>query len=226
MIKGHLHPITQFLRLATDFFNAQGFEIVEGNEIETEKYNFDLLNVPKDHPSRDIQDTFWLENRKLLRTHTSAMQIRAMENHNPPVRIIVPGRCFRHEATDATHETTFYQLEGFAIDKNIQMSHLVGTLESFLKYIFGKKIKIRIRPHFYPFVEPGMDVDMEFKGKWKEVLGSGMIHPNVLKNMGVDPQKFQGFAFGLGIDRLMMMYFGINDIRLSYSGDLKFLKQF
>lgn len=226
MIKGHLHPITQFLRLTTDFFDEEGFEIIEGNEIETEEYNFDLLNVPKDHPSRDVQDTFWLENGKLLRTHTSAMQIRAMENRKPPVRIIVPGRCFRHEATDTTHETTFYQLEGFAIDKNIQMSHLIGVLESFLKNIFGRKTKIRIRPHFYPFVEPGMDVDMEFKDKWKEVLGSGMIHPNVLKNMGVDPNKFQGFAFGLGIDRLMMMYFGINDIRLSYSGDLKLLKQF
>lgn len=225
-MKGHLHPISQFLRKAIKVFLDLGFEIVEGPEIETEYYNFDALLMFSDHPARDVQDTFWLKDGRLLRTHTSSMQVRAMEKKRPPVRIIVPGKCFRHEATDASHESNFYQLEGFAIDRDINMTHLCWTLDNFIKKIFGSKTKTRFVPHFYPFVEPGMDVHILWKGKWLEVLGSGMIHPKVLENMRLDPKKWQGFAFGMGIDRLMMLYFGIDDIRLSYTGDLRFLKQF
>lgn len=221
-----LHPLTQFMRKTIKIFEDLGFEIALGPEIETEKYNFDLLNVPKDHPARDVQDTFFLENKKILRTHTSPVQLRAMETRKPPVRIVVPGRCFRNEATDITHETTFYHLECFAIDKDIRMSHLNWILEHYFEKIFEKKLEFRKRPHFYPFVEPGMDIDIKFDEKWREMLGSGMIHPKILKNMGVDPKKYSGFAFALGIDRLAMLYFGINDIRLFYENDLRFLKQF
>jgi len=235
---GHLHPITQFLRKVEDIFISMGFEIVDGPEVETPEYNFDLLNIPKNHPARDVWDTFYVEKGFLLRTHTSPVQIRAMEKRKPPIRLIVPGRVFRHEATDAGHETTFYQCEGLVIDQCITVANLISTLDSFLKEIFGPKVKTRVRPEFYPFVEPGMDIDMQClicKGKgcsvckqrgWLEMLGSGMVHPTVLKNMKVDPDKYSGFAFGLGIDRLMMLYHGINDIRLSYKGDLKFLEQF
>lgn len=225
-MKGHLHPLTQFIRMVIKVFEDLGFEIVEGPEVETEWYNFDSLLVPADHPCRDIQDTFWLKDGRLLRTHTTSLQLRTMEKRRPPVRILVPGRCFRHEATDPSHESTFYQLDGFVIEGNVKMTDLIGTLEYFIKEIFGPKIKLRFYPHYYPFVEPGMDMAIFWKGKWLEILGSGMIHPNVLKNMKIDPKKWSGFAFGMGIDRLMMLYFGVDDIRLSYSGDLRFLKQF
>lgn len=224
-MKGHLNPLTQFMRRACKVFTDLGFEIYEGPEIETVKYNFDLLNIPEDHPARDAWDTFYLKDGRLLRTHTSPCQLRAMEGRKPPVRIIVPGRCYRHEATDATHEATFYQLEGFAIDKNITFSDLVGTLDYFVKKIFGPDTKTRFFPSFYPFTEPSMDVAIKTQN-WLEILGSGMIHPDVLKNMKLDPKKWQGFAFGMGIDRLMMLLNGVDDIRLSYSGDLRFLKQF
>lgn len=226
-IIGHLHPITLFLDKSIEIFQKIGFEVVEGAEIETEKYNFDLLNISPEHPARDLQDTFWLKGGQLLRTHTSPVQIRAMQKRKPPVRIISPGRVFRHEATDANHESQFYQLEGFAIDQNITMGNLIWTIEYFLREMFGRKIVYRIYPHYYPFVEPGMDVAIKVKSdKWLEVLGAGMIHPNVLKNMNVSPEKYSGFAFGMGIDRLMMLQFGVDDIRLSYGGDLRFLKQF
>jgi phenylalanyl-tRNA synthetase alpha chain len=233
-MKGHLHPITQFMRRACKVFEELGFEIYTGPEIETVKYNFDLLNIPEDHPARDAWDTFYLTDGRLLRTHTSPCQLRAMENRKPPVRIIVPGRTFRHEATDATHEATFYQLEGFVIDKKITFSDLIGTLDYFVKKIFGSGTKTRFFPSFYPFTEPSMDVAINLKSKisnlksdkWMEILGSGMIHPKILKNMRLDPEKWQGFAFGMGIDRLMMLLHGVDDIRLSYSGDLRFLKQF
>ena len=229
--KGNLHPLTQMMRKAADIFYELGFDIVEGPEIEDEWHNFDSLNIPASHPSRDIQDTFWLTDGNLLRTHTSAEQVRAMENRKPPVRIIVPGRCFRHEATDATHEANFFQLEGFMIDRKVTMAHLIGTLEYFTQKIFGKDIKIRFTPSYYPFGEPGMDMAIWWdknrkEGKWLEILGSGMIHPVVLKNMKVDPQVWSGFAFGMGIDRLMMLKTGVKDIRLSYQNDLRFLKQF
>lgn len=234
----NLHPLTQFMRKSIDFFKDQGFEIVDTPEIETEYYNFDSLNVPDTHPSRDVQDTFWLKKDKVLRTHTTSAQIRTMEKSKPPIRIIIPGRCFRNESTDAGHEANFYQLDGFAIDSDIRVNHLLTITEDFAKEIFGKTIKTRIRPHYYPFVEPGFDIDIncllcEGRGcsvckqsGWLEVMPCGMIHPIVLKNMKIDSQKWSGFAFGFGIDRLMMLYSGINDIRLSYKNDLRFLKQF
>ena len=247
---GHLHPITQFMRRVVDIFVSMGFDVIDGPEIETDRYNFDLLNIPADHPARDMWDTFYIKSqslplgkegspdRLLLRTHTSPVQIRAMEGRKPPVRLIVPGRVFRHEATDAGHETNFYQCEGLVIGENVSMANLVATLDVFLKKVFGDKTKMRVRPSYFPFVEPGIEVDMSCRicngtgcssckrTGWVEVLGAGMVHPVVLKNMGVDPEKFTGFAFGLGIDRFAALYYGINDIRLSYSGDLRFIKQF
>lgn len=235
---GHLHPITKFLRHVEDIFISMGFEVVDGPEVETPKYNFDLLNIPKDHPSRDAWDTYYIEKGLVLRTHTSPVQLRAMEKRKPPIRLIAPGRVFRHESTDAGHETTFYQCEGLVIDQCITVANLIHTVDQFLKSVFGPTVKTRVRPELYPFVEPGIDFDMQClicngagcsvckQRGWLEMLGSGMVHPTVLKNMGVDPQKYSGFAFGLGIDRLMMLKYGINDIRLSYSGDLRFLEQF
>jgi phenylalanyl-tRNA synthetase alpha chain len=236
---GHLHPLTQALRDITDTFAGMGFEVVEGTEVEEERYNFDLLNIPKNHPARDLHDTFWLTTPGLLlRTHTSPMQVRAMENRKPPVRLIVPGRAFRHEATDAAHEAQFYQCEGLVVDEGVRVTDLIGTLQAFVSSFFREKLNVRLRPHYYPFVEPGFDVDITCticKGKgcavcrrtgWLETLGSGMVHPQVLKNMGVDPKRYTGFAFGLGVDRLMMLRSGISDIRLSYAGDSQFLKQF
>lgn len=241
---GHMHPIIRFLGKIEDIFIKMGYEVVEGPEIENQRYNFDLLNVPQDHPSRDIQDTFFVDIKDkdgrpfCLRTHTSPVQIRAMETRKPPVRLLVPGRVFRNEATDAGHESTFYQCEGLVIDKGIRVTDLIGTLDLFIKRLFGADAKIRVRPHFYPFTEPSMDIDMSCllckgagcafckKSGWIETLGSGMVHPNVLKNMGIDPKVYSGFAFGLGIDRLMMLYYGVDDIRLSYSGDLRFVEQF
>lgn len=237
-MQGHLHPVTQFFRKVIKSFKELGFEIVEGPEKETEWYNFDSLRMPDDHPARDIQDTFWLKNGEVMRTHTSASQVRTMEKRTPPARIVVPGRCFRRENTDASHEHTFYQLEGMVIDKNITVANMIGTLEEFAKKIFGKNIKFRVRTNLYPFVEPGFDIDITCticKGKgcnvckqtgWLEVMPCGMIHPIVLKNMGIDPKKYSGFAFAFGIDRLVMLEKGVKDIRLFYSSDLRFLKQF
>lgn len=228
-MKGNLHPLTQFMRASLKYFTDLGFEIAEGPEVETEWYNFDALNVPATHPSRDVQDTFWTMDGKVLRTHTTATDMRFAKENNlqPPFRLIVPGRCFRHEATDLTHEHTFYQIDGIAVDKDLNMGHLIGLLDGYMKTLFGKEIQTRVRPHHYPFVEPGMDLDIKLpNGKWQEMLGAGMGHPVVLKNMGIDPGQYQAIMFGMGIDRYMMQYFGINDIRLSYSGDLRFLKQF
>lgn len=228
-MKGHLHPLTQFMRESLKYFTDRGFQIVEGPEIETEWFNFDALNVPATHPSRDVQDTFWTKDGKVLRTHTTAVDIRFAKENNlkPPFRLIVPGRCFRHEATDQVHEHTFYQIDGIAVDRDLNMSHLIGLLDGYMKELFGDKIKTRVRPHLYPFVEPGMDMDIQLpSGKWQEMLGSGMGHPVVLKNMGIDSEKWQAIMFGMGIDRYMMQYFDVDDIRLSYSGDLRFLKQF
>lgn len=223
---GTIHPITQMTREAVEIFHSLGFEVFLSPEIDDEWNNFDSLNVASDHPSRDIQDTFWLTNRKLLRTHTSNGQVRAARSKKFPLKIVIPGRCFRNEATDSTHETTFTQLEGIYIDKNISVGHLLWTLEFYLKKMFGHKTEIRFRPHFYPFVEPGIDVDIKFNGKWLEILGSGMVHPKVLTNMKIDTSKYSGFAFGMGIDRLVMLKCGIPDIRKFYSGDLRFIKQF
>ncbi len=235
---GHLHPLTQVKRKVEEIFEGMGFSIIEGPEMEQEWYNFDALNIPKDHPARDLWDTFYLKNGLLLRTHTSPVQIRYMEKNQPPLRIIAPGRCFRHEATDASHEMQFYQMEGLMVDKKVSLANLKGILESFMNRFFGENVKLRWQPSYFPFVEPGLELLMACnicKGKgcstcggsgWMEVIPCGMVHPNVLKAAGLSPKNWQGFAFGMGIDRLAMMKYKINDIRLFYSGDLKFLNQF
>ena len=236
--EGHQHPITQMIAEINNIFAEIGFVFAEGPEAETEVYNFDKLNVAKDHPSRDMQDTFWFKPKDVsepmvLRTHTSPVQARFMETHEPPIRMIVPGKVFRNEATDATHEAQFYQLEGMYIDKGVHLGHLKGTLEHFFSRFFSGKTEIRFRPSFFPFVEPGVEVDMKLlegdsklAGKWIEVMGAGMIHPNVLRNCGINPEVYSGFAFGIGIDRLGVMRHGIEDIRDYYTGDLRFVTQF
>lgn len=225
--RGHLHPLTLVQNKAIDIFSSMGFEVAEGPEMETEYYNFDALNIPKNHPARDMWDTFWMKNGKLLRTHTSPVQIRYMEEHNPPFRIIAPGRTFRYEATDATHEAQFYQLEGLMIGKNITLANLKAVMEVFFQKFFGSKdIQVRLRPSYFPFVEPGVEVDMKYKGKWMEIAGAGMVHPKVLENMKIDSREWRGFAFGMGIDRLAMIKYKIDDIRLFYGSDLRFIKQF
>ena len=235
---GHFHPLTLVRQQAEEIFQNMGFSVVEGPEIETEWYNFDALNIPKDHPARDAWDTLWLKNGSLLRTHTSPVQIRYMQKHHPPLRIIVPGKVFRHEATDASHDVQFYQLEGLMIGKDISVANFRAIAQDFFQKFFNKDVKIRLRPGFFPFVEPGFEIDVSCivcKGKgcsvckktgWLEILGAGMVHPNVLKNSGLNPKFWQGFAFGVGLDRLAMMKYKINDIRLFYSNDLRFLKQF
>ncbi len=246
--KGHLHPLTQVTRQMTDIFQSMGFEVVLGPEMETEHYNFDALNIPKNHPARDLWDTFWLKqstdglfarsdsddesdlglkNGDLLRTHTSPMQARHMENNKPPFSIVVPGKCYRYEATDSTHGFQFYQLEGLMIGKDINLSHLKGVLEEFFKKFFcDESLEVRFRPSYFPFVEPGIEVDLKLKGKWLETAGAGMVHPRVLKNAGIDPNEWQGFAFGAGIERLAMIKHKIEDLRLFYGNDLRFLNQF
>lgn len=240
-ILGHLHPLTQARRKVEEIFQAMGFSVVEGPEIENEWYNFDVLNIPPDHPARDLWDTFWLKEGKkrlLLRTHTSPVQVRYMEKNNPPLRIIVPGRVFRHEATDASHEINFYHIEGLMVGKDVSAANFKAIIEEFFKRFFEKPVEIRIRPSYFPFVEPGFEVDttcLNCGGKgctlcqktgWMEMMGAGMVHPAVFKNSGLNPKDWQGFAFGIGMDRLAMMKYKINDIRLFYSGDLRFLEQF
>jgi phenylalanyl-tRNA synthetase alpha chain len=222
-IKGTLHPLTIVMDEIVNIFATQGFSVALGPELEDEWHNFDALNVPKDHPARDMQDTFWIKDQpgKLLRTHTSPVQIRYMETHQPPFAIIVPGKVFRNEATDAGHEMQFYQVEGLVVGEGVTIEHLKGTLFSFYKKLLGDDVEIRFRPSFFPFTEPSIEVDVKFNGKWFEMMGAGMIHPNVLKNGGIDPQKYSGFAFGGGIDRLAMVRYGITDIRLFYQGDLR-----
>jgi len=227
---GHLHPISLVMKEVESIFQSMGFKIVEGFDVENEYYNFDALNIPKDHPARDLWDTFWLKTKSeklLLRTHTSPMQVRYMEKNNPPIRIVVPGRVFRYEATDASHSHTFYQLEGLMVDRNINIANFKAIIEEFLKRLFGEDIKMRMRPGYFPFVEPGFEIDMKYSsGKWLEIMGAGMIHPNVFKAAGYVPSNWQGFAFGIGIDRIAMLKYKIDDIRLFYSGDLNFLNQF
>jgi len=245
---GHVHPLTHVISKISQIFTEMGFTIASGPEIETEFHNFDALNIPEHHPARDMWDTFWLTNRSkssdkndtgvLLRTHTSPVQIRYMESHKPPIRIIAPGKVFRHEATDATHEAQFYQLEALVVDEHISVAHLKGTLETMFEKIFEKKTNIRLRPSFFPFVEPGFETDMScFKCEgsgcalckntgWIELGGSGLVHPTVLENAGIDSQKYSGFAFGYGIDRITMLKYGIEDVRLLYQGDLRLVTQF
>jgi phenylalanyl-tRNA synthetase alpha chain len=216
-----------------------GFSVVEGPEIETEWYNFDALNIPKDHPARDLWATFWLKNSKLLlRTHTTPVDVRYLEKNNPPLRIITIGRVFRHEATDASHEVNFNQIDGLMVGKEINVANFKAIIQEFFQEFFEKIIEIRMRPSYFPFTEPSFEVDMRClncRGKgcstcqkigWLEMMGAGMVHPNVFKAAGLNPKNWQGFAFGMGLDRLAMMKYKINDIRLFYSGDLRFLNQF
>ena len=229
--KGHYHPLSQVMREMFLIFKDLGFEVALGGEVETEEYNFDKLNIPADHPARDMWDTFWLKpenSKKLLRTHTSPMQVRYMEKNKPPFAIVVPGKTFRYEATDATHEAQFHQLEGLMIGKDINLANLKYILEAFFEKFFGEKMEVRFRPSYFPFVEPGLEVDMRKVGsdKWIEIMGAGMVHPKVLLNAGIDPREYQGFAFGMGIDRLAMLKFGIDDVRLFYTGDLRLVNQF
>lgn len=226
MLKGSLNPLTLYLRQAISIFTSLGFEVYESPEVDTEWFNFDALNVPADHPARDVQDTFWLRDGRVLRTQTSNGQVRAALEKGVPTRVIIPGVVYRNEATDARHENTFYQLEGLYIDKDVKLGHLFWTLKTFLQKMYEEDIEVRFRPHHYPFVEPGCDVDIKFNGRWLEVLGSGMVHPVVLNNMKIDPEKYSGFAFGMGIERLAMLKYHINEIRSFRSGDLRFLKQF
>lgn len=239
--KGHLHPLSLITNDITGIFRKMGFAVASGPEIETEYYNFDALNVPEWHPARDMWDTFWLkplEDRKLLRAHTSNVQIHYMEENKPPIRIIAPGKVYRHEATDATHEAQFYQLEALMVEEEVSMAHLKGVLEQFFSELFKAEIRTRLRPSFFPFVEPGAEIDMTcFKcdGKgcnvckntgWIEIAGAGMVHPKVLENCGINPRKYRGFAFGMGLDRLLMLKTGIEDVRLLYQGDLRLVNQF
>lgn len=226
---GRLHPVTIAIREMADIFGRMGFGVAYGPELETEHYNFDALNIPADHSSRDMWDTFWVktregEERKLLRTHTSPVQIRWLEKYGAPTRIIAPGKVFRNEATDATHEAQFYQLEGLVVGEDITLAHLKGTLERFCKEYFGAEAKIRLRPSFFPFTEPSVEVDVWFPAqqKWLEVMGAGQVHPKVLENASVDSKRYQGFAFGLGVERFIMIKYGIPDVRLFHSGDVRF----
>ncbi|MCK9603355.1 MAG: phenylalanine--tRNA ligase subunit alpha, partial [Candidatus Omnitrophica bacterium] len=235
---GRLHPVTQIIDEICNIFMRMGFSVVEGPEIETEYNNFTGLNIPLEHPSRDAFDTFYLKNAQhlLLRSHTSPVQIRAMKSSKPPLAVVVPGRVYRPDAVDASHSFMFHQIEGFMVDEGIKFSDLKGVLESFARAVFGQDIKMRFRPHFFPFTEPSAEVDISCiicKGKgcsvcgrkgWLEILGSGMIHPNVFKHVGYNPKKYSGFAFGMGVERIAMLKYGINDIRLFFENDLRFLK--
>ena len=239
---GHLHPITQIIREIYLIFYDMGFEVAQGPELEYEYYNFDALNIPADHPSRDMQDTFWVKEnvsknptkgplgqnlgKRLLTTQTSAVQIRFMETHKPPFRVFVPGKIFRNEATDATHESQFYQIEGLLVEKNVSLAHLKGTLEHVFKKLFGEECEIRFRPSYFPFVEPGIEIDIKWKDRWLEVIGAGLVHPEVLCIGGLNPEEWQGFAFAFGVDRIAMLKFGIDDIRFLYNGDLRLINQF
>lgn len=235
---GTLHPISIVQKEIERLFIGMGFKILDGPEVEEERYNFEALNIPKLHPARDMQDTYWLENNQLLRTHTSPTQVRGMLKYGAPLRAIAPGRCFRNEKIDPSHENTFFQLEGFVVDKNISIANLVYIMKQLLNIILEREVVIRLRPGFFPFVEPGFELDMQcsichgegcttcHQSGWIELVPCGMIHPNVLRAGGIDPNEYSGFAFGLGLTRLAMMKYGIKDIRLFNGGDLKQLQQF
>lgn len=242
---GHLHPITLMQRELEDLFKSLGFSIIEGPELESDYYNFQALNIPKHHPARDMQDSFYvnwenqeLDNNLVLRTHTSPVQIRAMQELGAPLKAVVPGKVFRNEALDASHEHSFYQLEGIMVDENISVANMLAVMKELLRGIFKEEVEIRIRPGFFPFVEPGIEIDMKCRicqgngcsvckqSGWLEVFPGGMMHPKVLEAGGIDSKKYSGFAFGLGLTRLAMMKHGVSDIRLFNSGDLRFLEQF
>jgi phenylalanyl-tRNA synthetase alpha chain len=235
---GSLHPITQIQWEIEDLFRSLGFTVLNGPEVETEYYNFDALNIPADHPARDMQDTFWLDGGYLLRTHTSPVQVRGMEKFGPPLRMIAPGRTFRNESVDASHEHTFYQIEGMMIDRNVSVANLIYFMKTLLTAIFKRDMTVRLRPGFFPFVEPGFELDIRClicggsgcpvckQSGWVELLPCGLVNPQVLRTSGIDPKDWNGFAFGLGLTRLAMMRYAIDDIRWLQSGDLRFLRQF
>ncbi len=237
-LPGSLHPVTIIQNEIEDLFTSLGFAVLDGPEVETEYHNFDALNIPPEHPARDMQDTFWLANGHLLRTHTSPVQVRGMEKLGPPLRMIAPGRVFRNEEVDASHEHTFYQLEGMMVDRNISVAHLIYFMKTLLSGIFHRDADVRLRPGYFPFVEPGFELDIRClicggpgcpvckQSGWVELLPCGLVHPNVLRISGIDPDQWGGFAFGLGLTRLAMMRYGTDDIRLLASGDLRFLRQF
>jgi phenylalanyl-tRNA synthetase alpha chain len=236
--RGHLHPITRIQRELEELFSSLGFAVLDGPEVEDEYHNFDALNIPRDHPARDMQDTFWLEGGNLLRTHTSPVQVRGMERLGPPLRMIAPGRVFRNESVDASHEHTFYQLEGMMIDRDVSVAHLLYFMKTLLTAIFHRDVTVRLRPGYFPFVEPGFELDIQClicggpgcpvckQSGWVELLPCGLVNPNVLRMSGIDPEVWGGFAFGLGLTRLAMMRYGIDDIRHLQGGDLRFLEQF
>ena len=243
--RGHLHPNTLVQNDLEDLFTSMGFMVLDGPELESDYYNFEAVNIPKTHPARDMQDTFYIKGHSMdsavpwvMRTHTSTMQVRALQKYGAPLRMIVPGKCYRNEATDARHEHTFYQFEGMVIDKEINFGHMKGILETVAKHIYGSETKVRLRPKYYPFVEPGVNGEVTCfvcKGAgcrlckqtgWLEIFGAGMTHPNVIKEGGLDFKEYQGFAFGFGLDRLTMIKYGINEVRLIHGGDLRFLQQF
>lgn len=240
---GRVHPVTQTVQEICSIFVSMGFQVIEGPEVEWDYYNFEALNIPKDHPARDMWATFWVDNPGddgsiLLRTHTSPMQIRLMEKTRPPVRAVVPGKVYRYEATDATHESMFHQIEGLAVDQGITLGDLKGTLYAFARRLFGEDRKVRFRCDYFPFVEPGVEMAIDCwvcrgagcrlcgNSGWIEILGAGMVHPDVLRRVNYDPDVYTGFAFGLGVERIPMLRYGIEDIRLFYGNDLRFLRQF
>jgi phenylalanyl-tRNA synthetase alpha chain len=240
--RGGLHPLTQVQRELEDLFTSMGYDVLDGPEIETEENNFDALNIPPDHPARDTMDTFWVSvpgstGALVLRTHTSPVQVRAMRSRKPPFRVIAPGKVFRQETTDASHEHTFHQMEGMVVGKEISVAHLIGTMKTLLRGIFQRELEVRLRPGYFPFVEPGFELDARCpfckqgcsvckRSTWIELLPCGLVHPNVLSAGGIDPEQWSGFAFGLGLSRLVMLRHGIEDVRHLLSGDLRFLEQF
>ena len=238
-LRGSLHPITQVTRELEDLFVSMGYEVLDGPEVELDSYNFEALNITKDHPARDSQDTFYCdaEGQLVLRTHTSPVQVRAMEEREPPFRVIAPGRVFRQETTDASHDHTFYQMEGLVVGENISVAHLIGAMKTLLRGIFGRDLDVRLRPGHFPFVEPGFELDARCpfckdgcrvckKTTWIELLPCGLVHPNVLEAGGIDSDRWSGFAFGLGLSRLVMLRHNIDDVRHLLDGDLRFLEQF
>ncbi|MBI5684868.1 MAG: phenylalanine--tRNA ligase subunit alpha [Verrucomicrobia bacterium] len=231
---GRPHPITQVTDEIVRIFRRMGFSIADGPDIETEYYNFDALNTPADHPARDVQDTFYIEREKgvLLRTHTSPVQVHVMEKQQPPVRVVVPGRCYRRDEIDATHHANFHQVEGLYVDRNVSVANLMGDCEFFFKQLLGPETRVRFRPHFFPFTEPSYEIDLNSPAlrmagrEWLEIAGCGMVNPRVFESVGYDSEQWTGYAFGMGVERIAMILYGIDDIRLFYENDLRFLRQF
>ncbi|MFM7384317.1 MAG: phenylalanine--tRNA ligase subunit alpha [Microcystaceae cyanobacterium] len=223
---GHIHPLNSTVDKVLDIFVGLGYQVATGPQVETDYYNFEALNIPADHPARDMQDTFFLNDGRLLRTHTSPVQIRYMETHEPPIRIVSPGRVYRRDTVDATHSAVFHQVEILAIDQGLKFTDLKGTIKEFVKQMFGEELPVRFRASYFPFTEPSAEVDVQWKGKWLEVMGCGMVDPNVMKAVGYDPEVYTGFAAGFGVERFAMVLHQIDDIRRLYNSDLRFLRQF